>query len=94
MFNIAYSCLVGCHILTVKKTRPIKNVYLLFHLTDVFGRIPTLFHFAVNRVRAFYFNVLLLLCFYTTSLKKIMEMRVFSSQTRITRNKHCVHCTF
>jgi len=29
MFNIAYSCLVGCHILTVKKTRP-ANMYIYY----------------------------------------------------------------
>lgn len=52
MFNIAYSCLVDSYI-DSKKDATNKHVYLLFHLTNVVGRVPTLFHFAVNRVHAF-----------------------------------------
>ena len=83
-----------------KKDETSKHVYLLFHVTNIVGRVPTLVHFAVNRVHSFQFNMLLLLlflllllCFYASSLKKRMEMHVFSSQTRITRNKGCVHYT-
>jgi len=31
MFNIAYSCLVSCHILTVIKTRPV-NMYIYYFI--------------------------------------------------------------
>jgi hypothetical protein len=57
MFNVPYFVFGRLSYIDCKKDATNKHGRLLFRLTNVVSCVPTMFHFAVNRVHAFKFNV-------------------------------------